>query len=380
MKILFLSFYFEPDLSAGSFRNSPLAKHLALNNKVHVITTSPNRYQSFEKKAANIEELGSLTIHRIDLPSHKSGLMDQILAFKVYFFAALKLVKNEKYDLVYASSSRLFTAFLGSFISKKKGIPLFLDIRDIFRETINDVVAKGFKGALISKVIFFVENYTFKRAKHINLVSPGFKDYFEPRFKTQYSYLPNGIDDSFLFHDPLNKKVESKKLITYAGNIGASQALHKLIPGLAKELGEGFIVRIIGDGGKKDLLVENIGSLNNVEFHPPVDRNGLLKLYQESDYLLVSLEDVPAFKRVLPSKLFEYAAMDKFVIGALAGYSKQFVEAEISSSFVVNPGDFKGLAKFLKTHELEGNISRDDFKLKFARNNITKELALLIQG
>ena len=43
MKILFLTFYFEPDLCAGSFRNTPLFRELLrqMNEKdwIHVITT-----------------------------------------------------------------------------------------------------------------------------------------------------------------------------------------------------------------------------------------------------------------------------------------------------------------------------------------------------
>ncbi len=51
MKILFLTFYFEPDLCAGSFRNTPLFENYCTsmneNDWIHVITTQPNRYKSF---------------------------------------------------------------------------------------------------------------------------------------------------------------------------------------------------------------------------------------------------------------------------------------------------------------------------------------------
>ena len=53
MKILFLTYYFEPDLCAGSFRNTSLFKELLNqltdNDFVHVITTQPHRYKSFPK-------------------------------------------------------------------------------------------------------------------------------------------------------------------------------------------------------------------------------------------------------------------------------------------------------------------------------------------
>ena len=115
--ILYLSFYFEPDLCAGSFRNTPLAKELAhqLDGKatVDLITTLPNRYSTFQAAAPEHEEIGNLKVSRVRIPAHKSGFVDQIKSFKAYFSEAKKIVKGKKYDLVFASSSRLFTAYLG---------------------------------------------------------------------------------------------------------------------------------------------------------------------------------------------------------------------------------------------------------------------------
>ena len=69
MNILFLSFYFEPDLCAGSFRNTPLFKEiisrLGEDDYVHVITTLPNRYQSFEANA-KLEEIGKGAFYDCD--------------------------------------------------------------------------------------------------------------------------------------------------------------------------------------------------------------------------------------------------------------------------------------------------------------------------
>ena len=49
LRILFLSYYFRPDLSAGSFRSSALVQELVSqpNSEVDVFTTKPNRYASF---------------------------------------------------------------------------------------------------------------------------------------------------------------------------------------------------------------------------------------------------------------------------------------------------------------------------------------------
>ena len=142
-RILYLSFYFEPDLCAGSFRNTPLAKELANavgdEGEVHVITTYPNRYHSFKQDALLFETQDNLLIHRIKIPSHKSGIIDQARSFVTFFIGTFKIARKNKYDLVFASSSRLFTAFLGKLLSVLKHTPLYLDIRDIFVDTINEI-------------------------------------------------------------------------------------------------------------------------------------------------------------------------------------------------------------------------------------------------
>ena len=62
----------------------------------------------------------SYRIDRIRIPEHKSGFVDQARSFRVFYKEALRLAGKERYDLVYASSSRLFTAFLGRRIAGKQ--------------------------------------------------------------------------------------------------------------------------------------------------------------------------------------------------------------------------------------------------------------------
>ena len=115
MKLLVLSFYFQPDLCAGSFRASALVDQLNRKDlEIDVVTTAPNRYSSFEQKAELYEVINGVNIHRIELPTHNSGMYDQILAFFRYYLHAMKITKNSDYDAVFATSSRLFTAFLGA--------------------------------------------------------------------------------------------------------------------------------------------------------------------------------------------------------------------------------------------------------------------------
>ena len=168
MKILFLTYYFEPDLCAGSFRNTSLFKELLNqltdNDFVHVITTQPHRYKSFQAEGKEIETGTNFRIDRIKIPLHKSGFSEQIKSFYVFYRETLELVKKQDYDLVYASSSRLFTAFLGRRIAAHKSLPLYLDIRDIFVDTMKDLF-KNKKYFQYPFELFFkrIEHYTFKK-------------------------------------------------------------------------------------------------------------------------------------------------------------------------------------------------------------------------
>ena len=182
MKILFLSFYYPPDLSAGSFRSTNLVekllKHLPQNAEIEVVTTIPNRYKNFKVKASELEISPRLRIKRININKHNSGMIDQAKAFIIFAKIALCYIKSRNYDLVYATSGRLMTAFLGAIIAKKLKKPLYLDIRDIFLDTIQYILPKYSKW-IILPFINYIEKFTYKTAKKINFVSLGFLPYFE---------------------------------------------------------------------------------------------------------------------------------------------------------------------------------------------------------
>jgi UDP-N-acetylglucosamine:LPS N-acetylglucosamine transferase len=382
-RIVYLTFYFKPDLCAGSFRNSPLALELAKQAKdvlIDVYTTLPHRYSTFDVDAPEYEEYNNLRVHRINLPPHKSGMLDQVFSFLKYYKDVSRLNKGKKADLVFASSSRLFTAFLGYRIAKKTKIPLYLDIRDIFIDTMNDVFKSKFLKILVLPALKFIESRTFNYAKHINLISGGFKEYFQKFKNPTFSFYSNGIDDEFL-HDNYvelnNNSGRDKKLIVYAGNLGEGQGLHKIIPQAAKLLSDNFEFLIIGDGSTKNLLQAEIDKegINNVILKNPINRKDLLKIYNSADYLFLHLNDYPAFRKVLPSKIFELATFKKPILAGVSGFSAQFINEKINSSFVFNPCDYIALVNYLLNSEETLIIDRSDFIQKFKRSIINKKMA-----
>lgn len=382
MRLLFLSFYFEPDLCAGSFRNTPLFREirsrLGQDDFMHVITTQPNRYKTFHV-SGKVEERGdNYIINRIAIPEHKGGMIDQARSFWVFYREAMKLVKGSRYDLVYASSSRLFTAYLGRRIASKKHALLYLDIRDIFVDTMKDIF--GAKKLIQIPVVCFakiIERYTFSNANHINLVSEGFREYFSKYNHPLYSFYTNGIDDVFLSAE--SNRISSKQkpmIITYAGNMGSGQGLEKIIPKAARNLGTDYLFRLIGDGGTKSLLEKELKKMNvtNVELINPVSRTELLEYYNQSTFLFLHLNDLEAFKKVLPSKLFEYGAFNKPIIAGVGGYAAKFVEENLPNHILFKPADVNDFVSQLNNYTLIFE-ERKEFKEKFSRSEIMKRMA-----
>jgi glycosyltransferase involved in cell wall biosynthesis len=385
LKILFLSFYYSPDLCAGSFRAtrliSALLEQLPDGAHIEVITTQPNRYSSYHNDAPEFEELPKLTIRRIKVPAHKSGMIDQMWAFAAYARQVLKLVRNSDYQLVFGTSSRLMTAALSAYVARKKNAPLYLDIRDNFVYIIKDLLPKQAAPVTIS---FFslVERWTIKRANRINLISRGFKGYFQARFPGQkYSYFSNCIDPEFIESDKDDDDNTAARqafplTALYAGNIGEGQGLHKIVPELAKHLEGRIVFRLIGDGGRKAQLEQRLAELDckNVELLAPVKRSKLVAEYQKADILFVHLNDYDALSKVLPSKLFEYAATGKPVWVGVSGYPATFIEKEISNAAVFQPCNVDEAIDALAKLKVS-RVKRTGFIEKFSCKSIMKRMA-----
>jgi Glycosyl transferases group 1/Glycosyl transferase 4-like domain len=382
LKILILSFYFRPDLSAGSFRASALVDAMLsimpAGTSVDVITTAPNRYSTFTQEVAAFETAGPLTVRRIALPAHRSDLWGQSRAFLHFARRARRHAAQGQYDVVFATSSRLMTAALGAWIARRGRARLYLDIRDIFVDTIADLFPRI--APLLRPPLSALERWTMRRADRINLVSRGFEQYFDARYPDRsYVWFTNGIDEEFLRTDWTLQKTadaEGPLLVVYAGNIGDGQGLHVILPQLARRLGRRVHFRVIGDGGRRELLAQRLAraGVDNVDIVAPMPRPALLAAYSNADILFLHLNAHAAFEKVLPSKIFEYAATGKPIWAGVAGYAAEFIAAEVPNAAVFAPCDADEAAKKLDDLVLRDQPRRD-FIERYARRNIAGAMA-----
>ena len=164
--------------------------------------------------------------------------------------------------------------------------------------------------------------------------------------------------------------------MTYTGNIGEGQGLEKIVPQIAQRY-PNIDFYIIGDGGQKKVLLTSTAKCHNVRLLNPVNRRELIDHYEKSDILFFQLNDYDAFKRVLPSKIFEYAATLKPIIAGVDGFARRFLEEHLPDAMIYKPCDIDGFC-----HEFDQFNGRVDiekrrvFINKYSRKNIMKAMTL----
>lgn len=385
MRIGILSYYYNPDLSAGSFRMQALVYSLlkkAKNiEKITVVCSSPSRYDSYQVSAKELEFNDKLQIIRIPKIIKNSNFFFVVLNYFFFSLKALKAFKNNEIDLIIGTSSRLMTCLLTNVIATSLNKKYFLDIRDIFIQNIEEL--------FFFKKYFFIRPFIFLLKKierkaiinsiGTNLVSEGFKIYFE-NIDKKFTFYTNGIDQNFIKIFPLDIKKNKKKFINiiYAGNIGLGQSLDKIIPYIAKE-NNNYRFTIIGDGGRKKILIKKILDMNleNVKFLEPMSQNNLFKYYDAADILFLNLNNHNSLSFALPSKVFEYSIIGKPIVAGVKGFTKEFLQKNISHCITFEPNNHEACIKAINK-SLITKVKRKDIeelKQKFSREKIMDQMS-----
>jgi hypothetical protein len=136
--------------------------------------------------------------------------------------------------------------------------------------------------------------------------------------------------------------------VLYAGTHGISQGLTVIAEAAAllatRPAGAAVRFAFVGDGADKQRLRSRVAELGlrNTVLLPGVPNGQMPALLAAADICLVPLRNVPLFSTFIPSKMFEYLAAGKAVIGSVTGEAAQIL-AEAGAA-VVPPEDSDSLA------------------------------------
>tara|TARA_X000001036_G_scaffold435589_1_gene477081 strand:- start:665 stop:1795 length:1131 start_codon:yes stop_codon:yes gene_type:complete len=355
------------------------------NDKVKyaiVCTTFPQRYGHM-KDVPKVEIVGKSRIHRFYTPEHNNSFILQFFSYLIFGVSTVffTLRNKNKFDVVFATSSRLGTGVLGYIVSKILKKKLALDIRDIFSDSLESLdFCKTILGKFFVKLVKKIETIICERSLWINFVSPGFLRYahMSPAGK-HICLFSNGIDDIFLqnkFENP--GAFNNPMVITYAGNIGYGQGLEKTVIPIAEYFKEEVVFKLVGDGSSVKLIKKLIKkkSIKNIQIFKPVKRNKLLEIYNKSDVLFLQLNKVKAFEHVLPSKIFDYGSFHKPILAGVSGTAKNFLQKNFKNIYIYPPDNFvqaiQNIKKIKEDEKIE--IDNSSFIDNYARKNIMKKM------
>lgn len=253
-------------------------------------------------------------------------LMLNYISFVVSGFFWSKFSKL-KPDLVFTFEvSPMTQALLGSWFSKRKSLPNFLYVQDLWPENL-EIVA-GVKNKVILKIINKMVDFIYSSATEIFTTSPSFVDSIVNReIKVEASkvhYWPQYAEE---FYVPIKKKTNSKNFkIVFTGNIGYAQGLN-ILPDVASILNsDKYQFVIVGEGRYKEQLQKIIKHKNvesNFEFISKQKPEKIPEILAECDIAFVSFADNELFNKTIPAKLQSYMACGMPILASAKGEVKK---------------------------------------------------------
>ncbi len=331
MNILYVSQFFYPELNAGAYRAYEQSYYWKKEgHHITVITTYPNYprgtiYKGYHNKIYTREKINGIDVHRVKSIIRKNTNKKNrlVLYISFVFFAFLNTIigniKVKNNDVIIGTSGPIFTPVYAHIISRIKGIPFVLELRDI---TYIQLLGTQEKRTIYYTILKKIEIYLCTKASQIIVTTEKFKQLLIEHgvLAEKINVLPNGvIINKDIFTTSKNKKINKTKneiKFCYAGTFGISQDLTALVAYFdALELPNKKLY-LIGDGAEKQKIYTYIqkNKIENVKVLDPMAQEELHAFYKEVDICVVKLKNSPQFSSFIPSKLFDIMNHQKPVL------------------------------------------------------------------
>jgi glycosyltransferase involved in cell wall biosynthesis len=362
MHILFLCHYFPPEVNAPASRTYENAKRwVRAGHKVTVLTCHPSHpggvvYPGFKNSVHAWEEKDGIRVLRVGTYlSANKGFVKRTANYVSFMLSAMAQCWRVKgVDLVVSTSPQFFCGMGGYFVSRFKGCPWVLEIRDLWPESI--IAVGAISNRRVIKALEGIESFLYRKADHIISLTNAFKRHIMGRgiVGGKISVVTNGADlERYAPGERMNAARrelglgEDVFLASYIGTHGMAHGLHTILKA-AKRLENEPDIRflLVGDGAEREKLLrekEALG-LTNVIMLGQQPKERMPEFLAASDACLVLLIKSELFKTVLPSKIFEAMAMKRPIILGVEGESRELVE-EGGCGLCIEPENDQELAE-----------------------------------
>jgi len=370
-RIVMVTHYFPPEAGAPQARLSALAAAwAAAGDQVTVLTGMPNyptgmlspEYRGAIRRRERCD--GYRVVRTWLYATPNEGVARKTLSHLSFMLSSVLLggLACGRADTVLVSSPTFFSIGSAWLLARLKRAQLVIEVRDLWPLIFVEL------GVLTNRrligLLERLELAAYAAADQVVVVSEGFRanliDRGVPAAKVHT--IRNGVDLSrFRPAEPAGPHSRAREavrarldaragdcLVLYAGTHGISQALCSVADAAGRLAGQPVHFAFVGDGADKPRLQRRVTELGvgNVTLAPAVPPHRVPGLLAAADICLVTLRDVPLFAKTIPSKMFEYLAAGKAVVGSVTGEAAQILRE--AGAVVVPPENADELADAIR--------------------------------
>lgn len=398
MRLLILPAYFTPETAASGYlsenRNQAFVE---AGFDIELYAPTPCRGISADvraeycKKEHRCESMydGRMTVHRFSMYAEGKNPVARALR---YVFCWLKQfyygLKTKDINCIYLASTPPIQGVLGAYLKMFRKVPFIYNLQDIFPDSLAGTsLAK--KGGLLWNFGRVIENFTYKHADKIIVISEDFKKNImakgvpEDKIVVVYNWVDqNAVVNVERSENKLIGKYgidPSKFYVEYSGNIGLTQNMDMLLE-VMKELKDshpGIGLILVGEGAYKKQVEEIVkrDSLDNVIMLPFQDYADISHVFSLGDVgIIISKPGVGS--NSVPSKTWSIMSASRPV---LANFDENEIKSILSDNncgIFTKAGDkqaFKNaIIKLYENRDLCKEYGRNG--RHFIMQNLTREV------
>ena len=409
MNVWIVNHYAIPPSMGGLVRHYYFSKYLQKNGHTVKIFTSSKIHNTDinmirDKSLYKEEIVDGIEYTFVKSRDYKGNGLQRILNMVELPFQMWKTMKlffkKEKPDVIYTSSPDLFVAFFALVFGRKKKIPVVVEVRDLWPESIVEYKRMSRKNPII-QVLYQLEKWIYKKADRLIFTMPGGKDYIKDRGwekkvdLRKVHHINNGVDLAEFEYNKQNscfsdEDLESNdKKVVYVGSIRLANNLGQLMEAakVLKKNGRSDIKFLIyGDGTEKEELERVATQENlNVIFKGKVGKKYIPYILSKADVNIINVKNTGLTKYGCSwNKLFEYIASERPILcnfpknydlirNNLLGVSEKFENAEEYAKAIIKLSS-------LTQEEYRGIVKRSsELKLEYDYKNLTKTLIHILE-
>ena len=358
MRVLTFSAYYTPELAASMYITEDIYESMVkAGNDVVLYAPTPTRGISNEMRKAYQKRKNEtfledrLQVHRISMYREGKGTVGRALRYVLLNIAFIWKGLHTKADMIFVQSTPPTQGMMAALIKAMKHIPFIYNLQDIFPDSlVNTGIAR--QGGLLWRIGRKVENYTYRSADRIIVISEDFKKNIMAKGvpEDKIVVVPNWVDTAEVYSvERKNNKLfdkydldRSKFYICYSGNIGFTQNMDMLVDvakALSAETNIGFV--LVGDGADRERIAkriqtEGIGNVTMIPFQPYEDISQVFSLGDVG--LIISKAGIGA--NSVPSKTWSIMAAERPILASFDLDSElSYIIIDAGCGIVVQAGD-----------------------------------------